>query len=422
MGPKGDNPFGDLPLDEVIDLRPTAKEKLPPADIDLFHGFWWRAEQDKKRTSWGIYLDAIRKAKTFTLSDDMVEVICEMAFRGNPRNADTARRLNGYRVLARPPFPFTFIEFDYEPMRRWLEKHDMIAGHRYVFGKPERLGFLLDARQLSATPNLYGAKARDDVYRITTLGKMRDPINNKMLGAAMFPAVQTITYGNTGFSLLPNPAGARKDYIEAVVAANAYGVSNSVMWGLFDIMGSTDLGAIEEIQDNPLYKTGAIEPETIWRDYLTSKGMEFSQIMTRACEEQRFDLRFIVAALALLNHAPVKFVPFRPSGYLRPRFENRPFMTTNVITLEIPASRRRVKDINHQLKSISGGWHNRRHQVRGHWRVADTQISEKWERFYDPMTEKHRWRLWIDNHERGDASLGWVTSRYNVEAAPRASE
>lgn len=420
MGPKGDDLFGGL-ADEVIDARPAAKEKLPPSDIDLFHGFWWRAEQDKKRTSWGIYLDAIRKAKTFTLSDDMVEVICEMAYRGDPRDPDVARRLNGYRMLARPPFPFTFIEFNHEPLSRYLTKHDLVGEQRHVFGVPERLGFLLDARPVSASPNLYGAKARDDVYRIVTLGKMEDPIDHQMLGAAMFPVVQTITYGDHGFTLLPNPGGASKEYIDAVTRANEYGVSNAVMWGLFNTE-YTDFGAIEEIQDNVLYKTGAVEPETIWRGYLAERRMDFSQIMSTSCIEQQFDLRFIVAALALLNHAPVKFMPYRPKGYLRPRFENRPFMTTNVVTLEIPASRRRVKDINAQLRSISGGWHNRRHQVRGHWRVADKQISDKWERFYDPMTEKHRWRLWIDNHERGDASLGWVTSRYNVEAAGRASE
>ena len=407
------------------------KEKLPPADLDLFHGFWWRAENDKTGQSWGRYLKAIKSAKAFSLSDDMVEVIAEMAFRGDPKDPATARRLDGYRQLAKPPYEFSFIEFDYAPLAKWFDKNGFHTDQRPMFGAPERLGWLLDARTIRTRDDTRIAKeyfsdrqvkVRNDVYRITALGKQSDPVEGTMLGAALHPIVQTVTTGPK-FSLMPNPETANPAYIEAVVRGNEHGVSNAVCWGLLNT-DNENLGALEDIHNNPLFGTGAIEPEPLWLSQFsrTIPGSDWSTIMSNGCIEQRFDLRFIVAALALLNHTPVIYTPYRRKGFLRPRMEARPFMTTNLVTLEIPASRRRVKDINDHLKGMSGGWHNRRHEVRGHWRVSDKQVTDKWEHFYDPMTEKWRWRLWIENHQRGDASLGWANKNYKVEASRRASQ
>ncbi len=58
----------------------------------------------------------------------------------------------------------------------------------------------------------------------------------------------------------------------------------------------------------------------------------------------------------------------------------------------------------------------RAHEVRGHWRCSPTQINERWLPFID-VNGQNLFRIWIENHMRGDASLGFVQHNYVVTAA-----
>jgi len=376
--------------------------KKPPLDLDLLNAFWWRTEAEKE---WRLYRGAVRQARAFTLDDEAVEIIANMAFKGDPKEPATERRLDGYRSLARLPYPYMWIEYDYRVLDRWLTKKG-IPHDRPVFGKPERVGYLLDRNPV------------EGVFRITTLGKMKDPTDpTSEIGAAMFPVSQTVTTMTNKLRLTPNPR-ASKAYQDAIVRGNHLGVSNAVAWGLMKPDDEYNLGDLGDVRDNALFETGSVEPEELWLAHSRDRGYDWVTIMRDSLIEQSLDLRFVIAALALLNHVPVRYVPYRRQGHARPRVEQRPFLSTSIITVEVPSSRRRIRDINDHLRGRAGGWHNRRHEVRGHWRTADEQVSEKWERFYDPMAEKYRWRLWIEGHERGDSSLGYVEQYHRVTASP----
>jgi len=374
-----------------------------PLDLDLLNAFWWRTEADK---DWRMYRSAVRQARAFTLDDEAVEIIAAMAFKGDPREPATERRLDGYRSLARLPYPFMWLEYDYRVLDRWLTKKG-IPHDRPIFGKPERVGYLLDRLQ------------DERVFRITTLGKMADPTDpTSEIGAALFPVSQSLSCGSQPIRLQPHPKSSA-DYRDAIERGNALGVSNAVAWGLMKPDDDLDLGRLEDVRDNALFEKGSVEPEEMWLEGSKRRGHDWVSIMKNSLVEQSLDLRFIVAALALLNHVPVRYVGYRRPGHARPRLEQRPFLSTSIITVEVPVSRRRMREINEHLKARAGGWHNKRHEVRGHWRISDRQVTDKWERFFDPVSEKFRYRLWIKEHERGDSSLGYVNQFHQVTGAQR---
>ena len=80
----------------------------------------------------------------------------------------------------------------------------------------------------------------------------------------------------------------------------------------------------------------------------------------------------------------------------------RTFLKHQVITLTVPQ-----KNTVKYARQILGDLIRRRaHQVRGHWRD-------------DYRLKKGNKSLWIAEHQRGDASLGFVTHDYNVEHPKR---
>lgn len=380
--------------------------------MDLLNAFWHRAESNAGADKgWGVYLRVIKHARAFTLDDEAVEIIANMAFGGDVRDQKFGKRIDNYRQLARLPYPIMWLEFNYQVLHKWLVKHGIDAT-RDIFGPPERVGFLMDEN--SNEP---------EVYRITTLGRMADPKTGEMIPAAVFPSAQTVCTRQVGEFEITSPKSAGEVFAQAVKSGNYMGISSSVAWGLLEPDQHDNLGEIKEVMDHPLYKSSAVEPEAMWYDHMLESednATSWPQVMSNSIIEQRFDLRFIVAALALINHVPVRYLPYRKAGHCRPKFEQRPYMSTSIITIEVPATRRRVRDIERHLKDIAGGWHNRRHEVRGHWRVADVEVSDKWNPFYDPMTDKWRWRLWISRHERGDSTLGYVNQYHSVKGADKA--
>lgn len=101
-------------------------------------------------------------------------------------------------------------------------------------------------------------------------------------------------------------------------------------------------------------------------------------------------------ALALINEGPIALTSNRPPGkHLGPRGP-RPYFETHNVTITVPARTRNVVD--YAARKIVSGIKHRRHEVRGHWRC----ISEGR-------------RIWIREHMRGDASIGYVRTNYHIE-------
>src|ERR1700749_1007674 len=129
-------------------------------DLDLLNEFWKRTQKEKP---YARYNSAMKQVRPFSLDDEVVEIVAEMA-SGEHRH----KMMPIYRRMARLPFPYMWIEFDYEVLHRWrVKKGTTPDSDRELYGRPSRLGFLLDP--LHST---------DDGFRVTTIGMMPEAMNS----------------------------------------------------------------------------------------------------------------------------------------------------------------------------------------------------------------------------------------------------
>lgn len=126
-----------------------------------------------------------------------------------------------------------------------------------------------------------------------------------------------------------------------------------------------------------------------------SEAMKQKAIAVSHVNEYASDLRYIWALLSTINQLPLRTTEVKASkGYVA-RGSYKKFVDHTTITLVIPAR----KSIIRLAKEAIALARRRRHTVRGHWRTDHRHPSE---------------RLWVKEHERGDASLGFVTHDYKV--------
>lgn len=104
--------------------------------------------------------------------------------------------------------------------------------------------------------------------------------------------------------------------------------------------------------------------------------------------------RFVCTILALINDGPISIEKSTPSGKFWTKRGQRPYMATNTIRLKIPT---RVRYIAQYASKYLSAAKKRRHQVKGHWRNYEGGK-----------------KVWIREHLRGDASLGFVNHTYSV--------
>lgn len=132
-------------------------------------------------------------------------------------------------------------------------------------------------------------------------------------------------------------------------------------------------------------------------------------------------MRHAIAFLATLNDIPIASREVRPSkGYIA-RGSHHKFLAHSVITLNVPERKQRLA-LAQKLVALA---RRRAHSVRGHWRLYQRGegLCFASEHEWGPQDDKGHascarcsaWRTWIDEHERGDASLGYVTHEYRVQ-------
>jgi hypothetical protein len=383
-------------------------------DLDLLNAFLTRAEREKEFRG---YRHLLRQAEAFHLDHETLEVVGEMA-SGEQRH----RMMPLYRELARLPFETVWIEFDYAHLHAWrvacgytkpLDAPDqsMVYGldsDRHVVGVPTQMGFLCERLQ-----------AHEDSYRITTVGWMSAGHGDPP-AACMFPVCHNVTTGRDKVIFGGNRAD-RAEINDIIWSANRSPIP-AIAWGM-EAYNGVDVHAWLA---SPLCQTNGVEPEGVFEDTMIRKyglkdGLErIRRGMEAFTLEQKGDLRFVVAALALLNHVPVTYKPYKPKGRMLASGTTRPFMESRVVHIDVPSSRRRIKVIDQHLRNSLVLQRRKRHNVRGHWRVSNRSHGDRWQPFTDPFTLQRRWRIWIADHQRGDASLGWVDHRYEIAGRPGA--
>jgi hypothetical protein len=151
----------------------------------------------------------------------------------------------------------------------------------------------------------------------------------------------------------------------------------------------------------------------------TAKGRHENDAMirqlTEGSEPSALGLARVACwALALINEVPLTMLPARPPGQMRAPGGWRPFITNRVVEINLAGRgvRRQIREAIHEATS-----RRRAHLVRGHWRVslAADAPSDRWTWRWSMRHRRAAWHLWITEHQRGDASLGWVDHAYEVK-------
>jgi len=127
------------------------------------------------------------------------------------------------------------------------------------------------------------------------------------------------------------------------------------------------------------------------------------------------------ALLATLNDLPLVYGEVRASKGFVARGRYRRFLDHRTITINVPQ-----KDQTKLAKELIALVRRRAHQVRGHWRDDWRQKpSKRCPQLVE--TGLHAWnaegfcerchghRVWVHEHQRGDASLGFVTHDFVVK-------
>lgn len=148
---------------------------------------------------------------------------------------------------------------------------------------------------------------------------------------------------------------------------------------------------------------------------ISTKGHE--KVLT----EMVGDTRNIYGALLWLNSLPhtIKYTSM-PAGHRIIHGKRVPMSAHNTVHIHMKGT---VQVRNLFIRTMKAREHPRRHDVRGFWRhhggIAQgcghqwPEIPDKRHKFVCTKCQRERW--WINAHQRGDTSKGFVSKEYKVE-------
>lgn len=298
--------------------------------------------------------DTLLHARKFVLDYSMSAYIADLtnaAFLANP--ARSKEMVDGARRLARLPHPITWIEYDCRARKIRSEEaysKTQLKTSGYNFSPDEVIPRV--GWLLVQHPKI------ETAFTLSEIVEIEDD------GAAMLP--YTYTWTSEDDVVLPwrNLPWSQNGATPSEVATGIIGYKN------------------DHVGVMPSLSSPALEAEGF-------TGL--AEIMRETVGE----LRAAWTLLATINDLPTTTDLVRPSkGYVA-RGKYRRFVEHTVIKLHVPAHRSLQTLAARAVATIR----RRAHQVRGHWRKDWRHPGE---------------RLWIREHQRGDASLGVVVHDYAV--------
>jgi hypothetical protein len=147
---------------------------------------------------------------------------------------------------------------------------------------------------------------------------------------------------------------------------------------------------------------------------------QLSKIMLDAAVEQRGDIRLLVAMLSLINEVPIIREFRRPSGQVHVGGKFRPYLQNTIVKIDIPT--KRYMSVVRGIMKNAQKRAKARHEVRGHFRtIVHKRAHERVVKHADGSIERIQIhageleRVWVESHERGDASVGYIKHKYLVD-------
>ena len=321
----------------------------------------------------------VSQARKFVLDDSMSKYLYDLShtlLRGGLRKR--IYQIENTRQLARLPHPLTWIEFNH---RAFIERGREL-GHQMVYlgssvadvncqrdapHSPERRGWLLQQH----------------------------------------PKIETAFIASEAFSSVARPGHG------LILPVSIAWCSDDLPlpWRTFDLLS----GGFEEISTLllagiPGYKSTQVGWTCTFSEKVSASLIrESGPLGTRPS----MSVRDLWMLLATINDLPVKIEHVEPSkGYVA-RGAYKKFLAHSIIHLTVPETHWRKLVIR-----TAATLRRRAHQVRGHWR-------NDWRHPLDKLCE-HEFgehlvcrrcnghKIWITEHQRGDAGLGFVTHDYEL--------
>lgn len=378
--------------------------------LDLLNLFW------KDTQSGGEYRrfhGALRVARPFSLDENVCEGVNELAFAEDL----TPYKLRRYLAGARLPFEVVWIEAPRGPLLKHLFYED-----RELEGGRE--GWLLKRLPMGGSDDL------DESFTIHSVLSSTDKDTGQQHSVVRILAHVVSRFGGISYGRDEVVLDQTRDdlLLGAIDSVNSRLDLPLFAWGV-DATQMTRARA----RRNPLYGCNLYLPigynstsmlESMARKLGDTKENVVTKLISRSLKEQAGELRWVVTALALLNEVPVIYTPFRPKGLMRYNSALKPYLSSTVVTISLPARRRRVKDYQKDL--IRAGREaeaskRRAHDVKGHFRRSNKQHGPRWEAFID-RDGRLRYRRWIKEHVRGNGRIGFNDHIYAVVGKPDLPE
>jgi len=328
------------------------------------------------------------ETKRVKLDEDMTRFLAEMAYTPfeseNGRNPET---LDSLRHSARLPHASMWVEYSGRTFIKALKDR----GANFIHGKTidvkpdeavDRIGWLLSQDEGSPLVRLHYF-CRADIG----------------LGARVMAVPCTFMWNIQDETMMSDSPDIIADFNWGMVA---HGVTGYVSKQIAVVAGVHDrIRTLESIR----MKSG-------------SNVFQIPKVLV----ELGGIVRYAICFLALLNDVPTSSKEVLPSKGYFAKGNYRKYLEHTVVNINVPQSVS-YRKLAERLATLS---RRRAHEVRGHWRVYPPKKG-------GPVCEggAHLWseadatghsecrycafrRTWIEKHQRGDASLGFVTHSYKI--------
>lgn len=374
------------------------------------------------RDHYAAYRRILPQARPFNIEDPALEVALEMSLDGPVKMAE---RL----FMARLPFPKIWIEFDFHQRVRIGEKLGIST--KLDEDAPQRLGWLV--QEDPSDPLRWTATTICSVEDKTPAHK---PHQGEMQTSMSLVSWMVDTANRSPPDRIANVNSVDPEFLKGVLkvseaAAEKYG-DNS--WKAFAHLGWGYSGESLETQHvnhmRQLTLADSLENSInigwepmAYQIYKENHGHtnEIQKQYINSAVEARGDIRLLTTMLALINEVPIVETPSETKGSFSGAGGTiRRYLMNKTVRINIPA-RKPVKQIR-RLLGVKIKSHKARHEVRGHWRTIihkddhirkrtqpDGQIIEEF------IAKGQLERVWVKNHERGDAGVGYVKHDYQVD-------
>lgn len=364
----------------------------------------WDALQERDwRDMAARYRTSLRAARRIYVEDEMLETLIAASLQ--------IRRIPLWIELARLPFDKVWIEWDRGAWRRALHK----MGLRGAPGNERnpRNGFLFerdfaidgqwhatefyepsDADHITVEKFRYVLRPDGDEANPARQSGGMPPIDKAYEGVERMRAAALMGYGVNGtldaFSVLP--------WFAHRVSATAEPMSMALYEQNLRLDGRTE--------------SLKAKIRAYWGHDLQAR------IISRASYMSRF-----ITLLAMLNEVPtIATTVAGRTGFLNVARKRVPYADYTTLRIALPKTRQ-LAAVTRILTAAYGK--KRAHEVRGHWRrVSLTSLDPSTDlgpdgRGRKPVVigEDGVPRIWVNEHIRGDASIGWVAKRYAIQSS-----